>query len=251
MEAIVTTRGLCVRTSAARSSAGSSSAVSAKWPSTLVPNCISKPSAVSCRRFGAITPALLISRSSGTPSAISAAANLRIDSSDARSSSATSALAPGASARTRAAIPAVARVLPPDGRPVLRSHPAFRRLESGALSSGAAHPAIGECLPHPPPGPAAGFGRTGCRVERARGLLSRRLEQPLLQRGLRLRRALLFLLSGGCGLLSADSQRRPSTPPARQGCVAGPLVVRAQFQRDGRNAARHAAGLRVGLPPAE
>src|ERR1019366_729530 len=148
------------------------------------------------------------------------------------------------------AIPAVARLLPPHGRPVLRSHTALRRLESGALSGGPAPAAIGECLPHPPLCPAARFGRTGCRAGGARGLLPLRLEQPLLQRGLRLRCALLFFLSGGAGLLSSDSQRRPSAPPARQGCIAGPLSVRAQLQRDGRNPARHAAGLRVDLPPA-
>src|SRR2546421_257160 len=56
------------------------------WPRWLVPNCSSKPSAVR-GRGGAITPALLISRSI-SPS--QAAANSRTDSTLARSSSRTS-----------------------------------------------------------------------------------------------------------------------------------------------------------------
>ena len=56
---IVTTRGV-----RPPPSAPSSRPVSAKWPRWLVPNCSSKPSAVS-RRGGAITPALLSSRSTG------------------------------------------------------------------------------------------------------------------------------------------------------------------------------------------
>ena len=60
IEATVTTRP-CASTS----SAGSSSPVSTKWARWLVPNCSSKPSSVRRRLGGAITPALLTSRSSG------------------------------------------------------------------------------------------------------------------------------------------------------------------------------------------
>ncbi|COY15034.1 Uncharacterised protein [Mycobacterium tuberculosis] len=60
--------------------------VNAKWPKWLVPNCISKPSAVVCRGVY-ITPALLISRSMRWWSDFSCAAAARTDASEVRSSS--------------------------------------------------------------------------------------------------------------------------------------------------------------------
>src|SRR5215218_2350214 len=86
---IVTTRG-----AGAARSRSTRSPVSAKWPRWLVPSWSSNPSAVvPCG--GAITPALLTSRSSG-PSW--AAANARTDSRLPRSSDASAGSAPGAAA---------------------------------------------------------------------------------------------------------------------------------------------------------
>ena len=61
---IVTTRG-----AGAASTSGSSRRVSANGPRKLLPNCSSKPSVVVIRVGGVITPALLISTSTGVPSA--------------------------------------------------------------------------------------------------------------------------------------------------------------------------------------
>lgn len=66
----------------------SSSPVSAKWPRWLVPNCISKPSRVVCLGVY-ITPALLISRSMRSSRDRSAAAAVRTESSEVRSSACT------------------------------------------------------------------------------------------------------------------------------------------------------------------
>src|SRR4029077_12516234 len=63
----------------------SRSPVSAKWPRTLVPNWSSKPSCVS-RRGGAITPALLTSRSRLSCAEANSPANARTDARLARSS---------------------------------------------------------------------------------------------------------------------------------------------------------------------
>ena len=70
-----------------------------------MPNCISKPSAVS-RRGMAITPALLTRTSRRSWPAAKSAANLRTDARSARSSSASSSSAPGASIWSRSTAPA-------------------------------------------------------------------------------------------------------------------------------------------------
>ena len=73
--------------------------VSANGPRKLLPNCSSKPSAVVIRVGGAITPALLISTSTGLPSAISPSANAATEARSARSIRRTSSRAPGSAAR--------------------------------------------------------------------------------------------------------------------------------------------------------
>ena len=85
---IVTTRG-----AGAASSSGSSRRVSANGPRKLLPNCSSKPSAVVIRVGGAITPALLTSRSTGVPSASSPSLNSRTEARSARSTRRTSSRA--------------------------------------------------------------------------------------------------------------------------------------------------------------
>ena len=73
--------------------------VSANGPRKLLPNCSSNPSAVVIRVGGAITPALLISTSTGLPSAIRASANSATEPRSARSIRRTSSRAPGWAAR--------------------------------------------------------------------------------------------------------------------------------------------------------
>src|ERR1700721_3727312 len=102
IEGIVTTRGLSDDCFAASSSAGISMAVSAKCARTFVPNCSSKPSVVSSRLGGAITPALLIRMSSGRRCASSFSANSRTEASDAWSKIASSVWALGESRSIRA-----------------------------------------------------------------------------------------------------------------------------------------------------
>src|SRR4051794_40619898 len=83
-----------IRAAGARRRAGRSSAVSAQWPRWLVPNCISKPSAV--RRSGMpITPALLTRRSSVSWAARMRSAAARTEAWFERSSSTTSSDASG------------------------------------------------------------------------------------------------------------------------------------------------------------
>ena len=84
----------------------SSKPVRAKWPRWLVPNCISKPSAVS-RRGMAITPALLTRMFKPSCSAENPAANFRTEARSARSSgsSRTSAAGTGWRIRSRASAP--------------------------------------------------------------------------------------------------------------------------------------------------
>ena len=89
------------RASSRPSISGSSRLVSAKWPRWLVPNWSSKPSAV-WRRGGAITPALLISRSRPSWLAAKRSANDRTEARLARSSSSSSGLGPVAAAATSA-----------------------------------------------------------------------------------------------------------------------------------------------------
>ena len=103
IDATVVTRG-----AGASSRCGISRPVSAKWPRWLVPNCSSKPSTVSRRRGGAITPALLTSRSSG-PSNRSARACT--DSCEARSSRSTRTVPGTPMPRIRAAAASPASVL--------------------------------------------------------------------------------------------------------------------------------------------
>ena len=73
--------------------------VSANGPRKLLPNCSSKPSAVVIRVGGAITPALLISTSTGAPSAIRPSANSATEARSARSIRRTSSRALGCSAK--------------------------------------------------------------------------------------------------------------------------------------------------------
>ena len=75
--------------------------MSAKWPRWLVPNWSSKPSAVR-RRGGAITPALLTSRSRPSWLAAKRSANDRTEARLARSSSSSSGFGPYAVAATSA-----------------------------------------------------------------------------------------------------------------------------------------------------
>src|SRR4051794_22553003 len=88
---------LTVTTRASRVSRrrSSSNPVRAKWPRWFVPSCISKPSAVVALGT-AITPALLISRSSCSLRACRRSPKSRTDARLARSSSSTSRSAPGA-----------------------------------------------------------------------------------------------------------------------------------------------------------
>jgi hypothetical protein len=78
--------------------ASSISPVRAKWPRWLVPSCSSNPSAV-WRRGGAITPALLISRSSPAWAMPKRSAKARTEARLERSSSSSAREAAGASAR--------------------------------------------------------------------------------------------------------------------------------------------------------
>jgi hypothetical protein len=84
----------------ARSSAGISKAVSANGPRKLVPNCNSKPSAVSWRFGTDITPALFTRRSSFA-SRLTLSANARTDRRFAKSSVSKCTLADGSSRRIR------------------------------------------------------------------------------------------------------------------------------------------------------
>src|SRR5829696_2141174 len=92
---------MVTRAFAARSS-GSSRAVRAKGPRWLTASWSSNPSTDVCRVGGVITPALLISRWIGWPSASSVSARRATDASEARSSSPTATSAAGTAARMRA-----------------------------------------------------------------------------------------------------------------------------------------------------
>src|SRR6478735_10275775 len=114
-------------------SSGSRRPVRAKWPRWLVPSCSSNPSAVTCRSGGVITPALLISRWIGSPSARRRSASAATDASDDRSRSWRTTRAPGTCSRTRstAASPLV-------------------RLRTG-ISTSAPAPARAAAMPRPIP----------------------------------------------------------------------------------------------------
>ncbi len=87
-----------MRDPGARSSAGSSSAVSVQWPRWSTPNCISKPSTVRASAI-AITPALLTSRPRVSwPARICPAASFT-DACEDRSSATSSSEASGTAAR--------------------------------------------------------------------------------------------------------------------------------------------------------
>ena len=92
----MTTRGAC-----APSSDGSNSPVSRKGPKTFVANYISKPSALTFRLAGAMTPALLTRVSKGRSSASCCAANFRTDCKLERSRTAVFNSASGSTARIR------------------------------------------------------------------------------------------------------------------------------------------------------
>ena len=109
---MVTTRG-----AGAASTSGSSRMVSANGPRKLLPNCSSKPSAVVIRVGGAITPALLISTSTGAAVGDQAVGELRhrgqvgqVDPAD---------LEPGAGLRGQDLVP---RPLPLGDRPDRHHH---------------------------------------------------------------------------------------------------------------------------------
>ena len=99
------------------SSSGSSRTVSANGPRKLLPSCSSKPSTVSNRSGGAITPALLTRVSTGRPSATRPSTSSPTDARSARSTRRTSSLAPGTRRGSRPGRP---RPSPACGRPSRR-----------------------------------------------------------------------------------------------------------------------------------
>ncbi len=109
------------RADSAARNRSSSRPVNAKWPKWFVPNCNSKPSLVSCRCGGVMTPALLIRMSIGRPSAVSSSPSVATLGSDDRSSCRMLSLAWGTSRRISAIGPFALR--PGRGPPSPRRRP--------------------------------------------------------------------------------------------------------------------------------
>src|ERR1051325_9153604 len=99
-------------------------------------------------------------------------------------------------------------------------------------------------------GARSGMPGDGVRPGRPVGVLPRRTESALLQHVLHLRRALLFLLPGGPGVLRRDPGRRTVARRAPNGIRPGAAFLRVEFEGDGGDPAAGAGGVRVDLPPA-